>query len=341
MAIASLNLPGYATPQALDFSPLAQLGQTYKTAQNDAIEQQTLASLGRGADGKIDTTPLINSGNLKLANLGISIEQRQQEQARQERQDQRQTSRDAVDDKFRGASLSLQERAAKRAEEDKYLVKEVTDANGNTTLVRVNTKGSEGPINTGLPAPSAPNNPFSSGGKFNGDQGKAAGFTDRMLQSEAVLSGTPDTKGVESVGKDVTQTGLSKLPVVGNYLVSNDRQKYQQAKADFINAQLRRESGAAIAPSEFESADKQYFPIPGDGPDVIKQKAANRRAAVEAMGREGGASYRPKSNFGADGRIVPNGMAEAQSAPKPGQMMQGYRFKGGDPADQNNWVKAQ
>lgn len=38
----------------------------------------------------------------------------------------------------------------------------------------------------------------------------------------------------------------------------------------------------------------------------------------------------------------PTGLVDAQpsSAPKPGTIMDGYRFKGGDPADKNNWVKA-
>jgi hypothetical protein len=60
-------------------------------------------------------------------------------------------------------------------------------------------------------------------------------------------------------------------------LRSRGAQKYDQAKADFINAQLRRESGAAIAQSEFSNADKQYFPVPGDTPDV--DQAEGRKPA--------------------------------------------------------------
>jgi hypothetical protein len=167
------------------------------------------------------------------------------------------------------------------------------------------------------------NNPFGAG-KFNGDQGKAAGFSDRMLQSEGILSGVaplpghegPVSPSVQGSGSDISQTGLSKIPGVGNFLISGDRQKYNQAKSDFINAQLRRESGAAIAASEFANADKQYFPVPGDKPEVIKQKAANRRAAIEAMGREGGQSYRPKFNFNEDGSLAPYRPQESAPASK-------------------------
>jgi hypothetical protein len=226
----------------------------------------------------------------------------------------RQDQRDVVADQNSNRSYDLQKRAADRADEDKYVIKEQTDPNtGATSFVRVKTTGPEGPISTGGGAlPSVPNNPFGAG-KFNGDQGKAAGFTDRMLQSEGILSGVtpaagsegPPSHGVQDQGSSVAQTGLSKIPGVGNFLISGDRQKYNQAKADFINAQLRRESGAAIAQSEFSNADKQYFPVPGDTPEVVKQKSANRRAAIEAMGREGGQSYRPKFTFGQDGSVTP------------------------------------
>lgn len=115
MAIAPLQLPGYAAPQSLDFSSLANLGQVYKQANQDANRQATLAQLGQG--DKIDPRVLLASGDLSLANLGVQIQNRQQDQARQARLDERQLSRDAVDDNFRRQSLALQQRAAARADE--------------------------------------------------------------------------------------------------------------------------------------------------------------------------------------------------------------------------------
>jgi hypothetical protein len=213
----------------------------------------------------------------------------------------------------------------KREQANKPQFKVIEDANGNKQLVKIDSDGNPSVAPLGGSGAAAPNNPFSAGGKFNNEQGKAAGFTDRMLQSEGILSGVapaldqegPPSPGVQDVGKNVAQTGLSKIPGVGNFLISDERQKYEQAKRDFINAQLRRESGAAISPTEFESADKQYFPVPGDSPDVIKQKAANRRAAIEAMGREGGPAYRPKFSFDQNGTIVPTGSTK-QGAAKSG-----------------------
>ena len=77
----------------------------------------------------------------------------------------------------------------------------------------------------------------------------------------------------------------------GNYLVSENFQLAEQAQRDFINASLRRESGAAIAPSEFESARRQYFPQPGDSPAVLAQKARNRATQIEGIRAAAGPAY--------------------------------------------------
>ncbi len=160
MAVAPLQLPGYATPQSLDFSSLANLGQVYKKSADDALVKDTLANLGQG--GQVDGTALLRSGNLTLAQLGQNMLTRQQEQERQARLDQRQTGRDAVDDRFREESLSLQKAAAARASGDKFTIKEVVDPNtGATTLVRVKTTGGEGPIPLGLQPSGSGTNPKS------------------------------------------------------------------------------------------------------------------------------------------------------------------------------------
>lgn len=311
MALSLSSLAQIAVPQAninSDVTPqLSSLFETINKGQQQAERRQALAALGDGT-GNVDIRPLLASGDMSLAQLGIALRNRQQDLERQGRLDQRQTARDGQSDKQWAASYELQKAAAARAAEDKYSIQKVEDPNtGAVSFVRINTRGPEGVISTGAPAPSQPNNPFSAGGKFNEGQGKAAGFTDRMLQSEGILSGINGETGVQGQGTSLWQAGVSSIPGVGNYLTSTDRQKFEQAKRDFVNAQLRRESGAAISASEFDSANKQYFPVPGDTPEVIAQKAANRRAAIEAIGREGGPSYRPKYTFDPSGRVTPYG----------------------------------
>lgn len=117
------------------------------------------------------------------------------------------------------------------------------------------------------------------GPKYSEDMRKAGGFALRADAADKIVS---DPK-IASAGTSLTEAGLSNIPIVGNYLVGPEYQKYDQAQRDFINAVLRRESGAAISESEFQNARKQYFPQPGDGPEVLAQKADNRKLAIESL----------------------------------------------------------
>jgi hypothetical protein len=117
------------------------------------------------------------------------------------------------------------------------------------------------------------------------DQAKAAGFANRMLQANDVI---------EKLNFQPTRMGNIASAIPGsNFLLPSERQQAEQAQRNFINAILRRESGAAIAPSEFESAAKQYFPQPGDKPEVLEQKRQNRALAIQGLQQGAGASYKP------------------------------------------------
>lgn len=123
-------------------------------------------------------------------------------------------------------------------------------------------------------------------------QGKSAGYGTRAQASHEILN---------SVGQDgKVQPGLIKrvaeaMPIFGdslgtiaNVTQSDNQQQVEQAQRDFINAVLRQESGAAISPSEFDNARKQYFPQPGDSPAVIAQKKANRETSIQAFATSAG-----------------------------------------------------
>lgn len=119
-------------------------------------------------------------------------------------------------------------------------------------------------------------------------QANAATYADRMQKSGAIID-QYEKAGLSAQGK-----ALEKVPFgVGNYLQKDEYQLYEQARRDFINATLRRESGAVISPSEFENADVQYFPRPGDSEAVLKQKAENRRTTAAGIARAAGPAYKP------------------------------------------------
>jgi hypothetical protein len=126
--------------------------------------------------------------------------------------------------------------------------------------------------------------------KFTNDQTNAAGFANRMADAEKVLSDPKSTAAMTSA----VNRGLGAAPLgLGNYAVSPEYQQADQAKRNFVNAVLRKESGAAIGKDEFTNADKQYFPQPGDGPDVIAQKAQSRAQAIQSMQTSAGPAFKP------------------------------------------------
>lgn len=128
--------------------------------------------------------------------------------------------------------------------------------------------------------------------KLTEGQSKATGFFARSDEANNIMS------ELEMEGTELRNVISGAIPF-GNYLRTPEGQKFDQAKRNFINAILRQESGAAIGPSEFASAELQYFPQPGDSLEVIAQKKANRKTAVNALKVAAG------SGAGAIGALAP------------------------------------
>ena len=120
------------------------------------------------------------------------------------------------------------------------------------------------------------------------DAAKNTGFLIRTQEANRVLD-EQEAEGLSFLAQNADSIPLG----LGNYMVSENFQKYDQARRNFVNAVLRRESGAVIADSEFVNANRQYFPVPGDSPGVIAQKRQNRLDAIEGLrvGSGAGAGY--------------------------------------------------
>jgi len=108
-------------------------------------------------------------------------------------------------------------------------------------------------------------------------------------------------KQINSIGKKYDPTSLRASMEQSGWFPerfkSEDAKMLEQAKRNFVNAVLRRESGSAISSSEFESADKQYFPQPGDTKGVLDQKERNREIAIAGLKTEGSKAL-PKMSQG-------------------------------------------
>lgn len=115
---------------------------------------------------------------------------------------------------------------------------------------------------------------------------KNQGFAINMAVAEPNLTDPNKIKD----GASAWQRTLD-VPLVGGFLTSDDYQSNKQAKTQFVNAMLRRESGAAVPPYELKIYDQQYFPQPGEGQDVIAQKALAREQALRGVELGAGAAY--------------------------------------------------
>ena len=125
------------------------------------------------------------------------------------------------------------------------------------------------------------------GDQMTEGQANSATYADRVFEVNAELQNIDPAVMTDSI-----QHAYSMSPG-GNYLMTPEYQKYTQLKRNFINAVLRKESGAVIGVEEFKSAEAQYFPQPGDSPEVIAQKAKNRATVAQGLARSAGSTYKP------------------------------------------------
>jgi hypothetical protein len=138
-------------------------------------------------------------------------------------------------------------------------------------------------------------------GNLTEAQGNAVAYGMRMQQADSILKPL-ENAGLKDTGK--IRSGVSgtvgATPFIGEALargsdnifntlptilggLSEDQQKTVQARVNFVTAILRKESGASISPTEFATAEKNYFPAPGDTATIVKQKQEARDMAIKAM----------------------------------------------------------
>lgn len=172
------------------------------------------------------------------------------------------------------------------------------------------------------------------------DQHKAALFGQRMQQAEGVFGKLTeqgyDPTGVSAGAQRTTVFGIG----VPERLKSGEFKQQEQAERNFLNAVLRRESGAAISESEFDSGSKQYFPREGDTPEVLEQKRQNRLLAIQGLQAEAGPAWAkysaPKGGpaMAKDAPAAPGGEARGATASQPSpEDVAAYKWAKANPKD--------
>ena len=124
-----------------------------------------------------------------------------------------------------------------------------------------------------LPAPK-----MIEGKDLTGEQAKDAMFAARMNYNEGVIN--------KVLSGGYKPGGIFEFGFTPERLRSDDRKAYESSKENWIEANLRDLSGAAIGTDEYKKADRQYFPQAGDAQKQIERKAKLRKIVENSL-REG------------------------------------------------------
>ena len=142
--------------------------------------------------------------------------------------------------------------------------------------------------------------PLTKSGKPTEGETNAAGFASRMVAAESITSKLA-TGNAPKFGEAIT----SVIPLIGKAIpeiipqavggLSPERRQYLQAANNFIRANLRKESGAAIGADEWTQEFINYFPQYNDDEQTIKQKAIFRNILTQNMIGSAGKSFKSPS----------------------------------------------
>jgi len=150
---------------------------------------------------------------------------------------------------------------------------------------------------------------------ITGQERTTLGFFNRMLEAEKHARAVEDKVGEKDL------IAAERAPaILENWLQSKEGQAYLQAQRMFTEARLRKESGAGIPASEYESDRKTNFRTAGDKGDVLKNKRASRLTTMRGIGNAAGRALQEYYGEGAtlDDLLWEFDDAPAVAAPLPG-----------------------
>ena len=185
-------------------------------------------------------------------------------------------------------------------------IQQVVGPNNEVAFVSVDLDtGAATPIQ--LPAGMAPNKPPK---PITGAERQAVSFFNRMLEAER------NARGVEGKLTGVDLGAAEMAPdFIENWLKSKEGQAYTQAQRTFTEGRLRKESGAAVPPAEYENDRRTNFRIAGDAPDIVKQKRGSRVQTMRGIGNSAGRAL--QEFYGQDASLdsLLGEFADAEMAP--------------------------
>jgi len=113
-------------------------------------------------------------------------------------------------------------------------------------------------------------------------QGKASAFQSQMVSASNAVN-TLEANGFDPTSFK-SQTAVRLAGGVANPVVPVAAQQYKQAQDQWSEAYLRFKTGAAATEQEVQRNNRTFFPVFGDKPEQIAQKAAAREQAERDIG---------------------------------------------------------
>jgi hypothetical protein len=164
---------------------------------------------------------------------------------------------------------------------------------------------------------------------------RAESFTKGLTDMEHILAGGYDPTNLGGFWDKVT----NKFDTT-RFAASKEGQQFQSAASTMKEAALRTATGAAAPEGENMEYVMTLVPAPGDKEETVRYKMGKLNVLKNILNRLGGTTDEDaRSNWNAAVEEI-KAMENTVRPPKPGDVVDGYRFKGGDPNDANNWVKA-
>lgn len=121
-----------------------------------------------------------------------------------------------------------------------------------------------------------------------GDRPYAADGNDKPAQYQSAADAFYSrAKDASDVLEDVEGSVSQFNKYIPSFMQSEAGQAYAQAKRQFTESYLRKDSGAAISDSEYANADRTYFVQPGDSAATVTRKRAARRKILDSLQQQG------------------------------------------------------
>lgn len=118
-----------------------------------------------------------------------------------------------------------------------------------------------------------------------------------------------------------------------------NRQIVYGAQRDSLDALLYLATGAAYNKEQLEGQMTAYIPQFTDEPETVAAKKTRMAELIKSAKARAGKAWTPEMESAMQSLSNPAPAPTAPAGPKAGVIQDGYRFKGGNPADPKSWEK--